>query len=1036
MNDPQGSLWRRWDLQVHTPASVLNNQFGDDWDLYVHALFSAAVAKNVAVVGITDYFCVEGYRRLHEKYLDNQTELRRLFAAEIASDADYLLKVRSITVLANVEFRLNVSIEKGGGKKLNMHVLFSEDLTAQQIEDNFLSQLQFTFEGIRQDRNDTRPLNRANLEDLGRKRKEHFPELLGSDMYQGCNAAWIDDEQISNVLTANGLFRNRYAVVLAEELTSDLHWLSQSGHLRAVLVEKSDAIFSGSDKTRAWALSSEFADRFGACKPCLWGSDAHMLERLFEPDQQRYCWIKADPQFAGLRQVFNEPEARTYVGPSPTLLDEITHQKRIFIQSIAISKKTASSLREKWFDGTALHLNPELVAIIGNKGSGKSALADTLALMGGCQLSEDEYGFLRPKRFRAKDATGKIDRSGEFEATVTWSNGEISPLRSLASTVSAGEVERVKYLPQGYLERICNERDAKSFRDFEQELDRVIFSHVPSADRLGRTTLGELLDDETVESKRSRSALKVRLRELNLRIAGWEDRLSAEARSRIEQRISSRLKEIEALDKVKPAPVPPPSDDDGVLATMAAVNLELNRLSGITADLDNQFRDATKLQGRVKQEAADSRKLHQRIESFQTQFTTMVSELAPLAERVGLKINDLVQLRVDLAPVTAILHAKDVEAEKLKEATDPFEGNSLPNRIKNVQQEVTEKRAQLDLPNQQYQAYVKERDSWQGRREELVGSTDDQDSLVWLQDQLSFLDDILPEQLIGSKEQRIVLVEAIFAEIAREAQKYRHYYEPAQQAIEAHRLVDSEFDIRFLVAITCRNIADEFFGLVAQNKAGSFYGTEEGRRRLRDMTAAADFETVEGLRAFLAAIEVALASDLRDQARPAVTLARQMKREKSPKEFYDFLYSLDYLEPRYELRLGARTLQELSPGERGLMLLIFYLAIDDDRMPLIIDQPEENLDNSSVKRYLVPCIRHAKKRRQLFIVTHNPNLAVVCDAEQVIHARINKSDGNHVEYEAGSIEHSPTNLNLLNVLEGTKVAFESRRAKYRAGGSL
>ncbi|HEX3068294.1 MAG TPA: AAA family ATPase [Thermoanaerobaculia bacterium] len=190
------------------------------------------------------------------------------------------------------------------------------------------------------------------------------------------------------------------------------------------------------------------------------------------------------------------------------------------------------------------------------------------------------------------------------------------------------------------------------------------------------------------------------------------------------------------------------------------------------------------------------------------------------------------------------------------------------------------------------------------------------------------------------------------------------------------------------------------------------------------------------MNAFLNVMEEALSVDLRDPSRPFVPLTKQMKKEKSPKALYDLLYSLDFLEPRYELRLGERTLQEISPGERGLLLLVFYLAIDDDRLPLIIDQPEENLDNSSVKKYLVPCIRHAKKRRQLFIVTHNPNLAVVCDAEQVIHARIDKADGNHVRYELGSIEHSPTNLNLLNVLEGTKVAFESRRAKYKAGGSL
>jgi hypothetical protein len=312
-------------------------------------------------------------------------------------------------------------------------------------------------------------------------------------MEQGCNAATVDDETISMVLASNSLFRGRYAVILAEESMGDLHWLSQSGHLRGVLLQKSDAIFSSNEKTRAWALSAECSEPFGACKPCLWGSDAHDLDRMFEPAQQRYCWIKADPLFSGLRQVMNEPHARAYIGLLPPLLDEMNHQQRFFIESIAIKKKATSKLAEKWFDATQFPLNPEMVAIIGNKGSGKSALADTLALMGGCQLSEEEYGFLRAKRFRAKDAVGKVDRSGEFEPRVRWSNGEESPFRSLSTVVSKGEVERVKYLPQGYLERICNERDEKSFTDFEQELDRVIFSHVPHSDRLGRSTLAALI---------------------------------------------------------------------------------------------------------------------------------------------------------------------------------------------------------------------------------------------------------------------------------------------------------------------------------------------------------------------------------------------------------------------------------------------------------------------------------------------------------------------------------------------------------------
>jgi ABC-type lipoprotein export system ATPase subunit/enamine deaminase RidA (YjgF/YER057c/UK114 family) len=1036
MNDSRGSLWRRWDLHVHTPASVLNNQFGDDWDTYVHGLLSAAVAKKIAVVGITDYYSVEGYRRLKADYLTRPDVLGRIFASELAVDPDYLDKIRHITFMANIEFRLNVVIEKGGDKKLNLHVLFAEDATAKQIEDNFLTQLRFTFEGIPQGQDDARPLNIENLEELGRRRKAQFPKLEGTDLYQGCIAAAIDDEEISRVLASNGLFRNRYAVILAEELTSDLPWLSQSGHLRGVLVQKSDAIFSANDKTRAWALDDAFMERFGARKPCLWGSDAHFPERLFEPHQQRYCWIKADPNFAGLRQVMNEPEARAFIGPVPPLLDEIAQQRRFFIETIDIRKKASSGLKEPWFDGASLRLNPEMVAIIGNKGSGKSALADTVALVGGCQLGEDEYGFLKAKRFRARDAGGKVDRSAEFEAGVTWSNGEVSPFRSLSASVSPGEVERVKYLPQGYLERICNERDVKSVSDFQQELDRVIFSHVSVADRLGRSTLAELLDDETAESKRSRSALKVRLRELNLRIVGVEERLSPETQSRIEQRIASRTKELEALARAEPSPVASPAEDETTRATTATVMTELDQLNQSHVELQQELKTATRMLTDVRQSAADARKLRQRVEGFQTQFAAMVAELKSVAESLGLSIENVVRLEVDLAGVSAIMQEKESEAERLKGMTDAFDPDSLPARMKKLEQVAAEKRAELDVPNQQYQAYVKEHAEWEHRRQELLGAVDQPESLLWLQDQLRLLADRLPDELADLKRNRRALVDEIFNEIAREALTYRRYYEPAQRAIEAHRVLDAEFDIRFLVTVTCRNIADEFFSLVAQNKTGSFYGADEGRRRLRDIVAAAEFETIEGMRSFLDSMEEALTVDLRDRSRPSIPLSRQMKKEKSSKALYDFLYSLDYLEPRYELRLGERTLQELSPGERGLMLLVFYLAIDDDRMPLIIDQPEENLDNNSVKRYLVPCIRHAKKRRQLFVVTHNPNLAVVCDAEQVIHAKIDKSAGNRVQYDAGSIEHSPTNLNLLNVLEGTKVAFESRRAKYRAGGSL
>jgi hypothetical protein len=93
---------------------------------------------------------------------------------------------------------------------------------------------------------------------------------------------------------------------------------------------------------------------------------------------------------------------------------------------------------------------------------------------------------------------------------------------------------------------------------------------------------------------------------------------------------------------------------------------------------------------------------------------------------------------------------------------------------------------------------------------------------------------------------------------------------------------------------------------------------------------------------------------------------------------------------------------------------------------------EVNLDNHTVYRLLIPVIKDVKKRRQLIMVTHSPNIAVVCDAEQIIHAHIDRANGNRVEYTMGAIEAPELTLHMINVLEGTRPAFDNRGSKYLA----
>ena len=122
-----------------------------------------------------------------------------------------------------------------------------------------------------------------------------------------------------------------------------------------------------------------------------------------------------------------------------------------------------------------------------------------------------------------------------------------------------------------------------------------------------------------------------------------------------------------------------------------------------------------------------------------------------------------------------------------------------------------------------------------------------------------------------------------------------------------------------------------------------------------------------------------------------------------------WLYNTDHIAMQYSITYDGVAIELLSPGTRGIVLLLLYLVIDaQDRRPLIIDQPEENLDPKSVFEELVPHFRDARKRRQVIIVTHNANLVVNTDADQVIVASSepNSTGGlPTVTYRCGSIEN-------------------------------
>jgi hypothetical protein len=148
-----------------------------------------------------------------------------------------------------------------------------------------------------------------------------------------------------------------------------------------------------------------------------------------------------------------------------------------------------------------------------------------------------------------------------------------------------------------------------------------------------------------------------------------------------------------------------------------------------------------------------------------------------------------------------------------------------------------------------------------------------------------------------------------------------------------------------------------------------------------------------------------------------------------------WLYSTDHISVNYSFEYGGVPLSQLSPGTRGIVLLLLYLALDrEDRRPLIIDQPEENLDPRTVFTELLDMFRAARSRRQVIMVTHNANLVVNADVDQVIIANCEREGGGKpptFAYRSGGLENPAIRASVCEILEGGEAAFLERAKRLR-----
>lgn len=734
-------------------------------------------------------------------------------------------------------------------------------------------------------------------------------------------------------------------------------------------------------------------------KPLIICSDSHSPNK-YSPNES--LWIKADLTFEGLKQCIFQPQERVFIGDVPLSLDRANKNKQNNIYSISCSRvENPANTDSNWFDFD-IPLNPGMVAVIGNKGSGKSAFSDIIGHLCHCNTMTSA-SFLTDKRFRK--APKKY--ANDYSASLIWFDDEARH-SSLAENPEENSIEEAQYLPQKYIEEVCNNFDDT----FQREIDKVIFSYVDRTERGDSQNLDELVKLKSKQLafifQNERSAL----REINEKIIKLETKRTDEYRKTISEGLKNAKEILERHEKSKPANVKKPDQQEN----NSEYNTKLNELNKNIKDKKDKI-DASKEEiSKSNLFIDDVRTIISKILLFQEKFGCLQTQVDALIEKYHLKEeNFTMEFRTPYEYLNELIN--NAENQK-KELQNFIKGLSLD--LEKAEQEKTDLISSANIKEKQYQKYLSDLEEWEKKRNIIIGDKNTENSISFFDYELNYIKTDLPSDYSRLINERDELTKRLYGGIKQLSEIYQSIYAPVQGEI-SHLLGSLEDGVTFQAEVFMKDseMPRKILDFINQRCNGKYGRTHNSFQEIETCIKNTDFSDEANVLAFVHEMAEVITSDLETAE----------KRVPNRQDFYDLIFGLEYIGVNFKLKMGGRSLEELSPGERGIVLLIFYLALSKECKPIIIDQPEDNLDNQSVFSKLVPCICKAKQKRQVIIVTHNPNIAIACDAEQIVYCK-KEQNNNKICYISGSIENPEIRSHVVDVLEGTMPAFELRRLKY------
>ena len=962
----RGSEWRKWDLHVHTPLSIEQEYGGntpENWERFISDL--ERLPSEIKVIGINDYIFIDGYK----KVLDEKQKGR-------LSNIELILPVIEL----RIDKFANVSKDEPL-KRVNFHVIFSNELTPEIIQEQFLNSLSCEYL-LNSDLHDQSIWNGTitikSITDLGQKIIDSSNgKINGSPLKIGFNSLNIPYNKLLKKLE-NSYLKNKFLTAVGKTEWDTMRWDGSIADKKDV-INRANFVFSASPTVELAVKAKESLKNQSVNHKLLHCSDAHTFINNLQNTKEKelghcFTWIKADPTFEGLKQIIYEPEERV----------RIQDEKPDFKEDKEIIDKVKFISPNNKFSNEEIYFNPNLNVIIGGKSSGKSILLYSIAKT---LLADTKDKLLFKNNEEERYSLKSIDSDFNFEITT---KAGISQKISDREDGHNSLIPNIKYIPQNELVKlaepelsgkaeslnklvrnlICEDTDSKqkyddfikNVKQYDKEREELINSYFE--------TLDNIQNLETELKKSNKEVLQTNIKtnsekveELNKK-AGLSDEQIQQYKNFQEQQQQNQ-KRRDLLN----------SDLSQTNAFFQELNKELSNL---------QERKNTFLRSIHKNEF---RSYYQDKLKF---IDDSIVQLQGLISEIGIIIN---------SEGKRIFNTDNIFKEELKQ---------INNEKSNIEEEL-----KLYQQNEEIKKQIRT----------LEESIEIDGKLLAEIDSLN--------KKIEEKRQSIEEIKTDLFDLYEKSYcEYRNIVEQLK-----NRTIELEKD-----GLQIRGVTQFNFPKFRREIISFTHGTynDNDKYCILDENRSRIFET--NYDELISNISKMFNEIMNSEYR----IKTISKKEAVKKLLNDYFY--DYWEITYKNdKLG-----EMSTGKASFVILMLIIGLSKSKSPILIDQPEDNLDNRSVSENIISYLRNKKIERQIILVTHNANIVVNADAENVIVA--NQKGQNDKEtssiykfdYINGAIENTfakiETETDLLksmgikehiaDIVEGGKEAFKNRERKY------